>query len=35
VVKGDEIDITLCYMPTSIELTNRQRNLLDSWRRPA
>src|ERR1017187_9103367 len=27
VVKGDEIDINLCYMPSSEELTNRQRNL--------
>jgi hypothetical protein len=30
VVKGDEIDITLAYMPSSEELTKRQRNLSDS-----
>jgi site-specific DNA recombinase len=35
VVKGDEIDITLCYMPSCEELTKRQRNLSDSWQRPA
>lgn len=35
VVKGDEIDITLCYMPSSEELTKRQRNLSGSWRRSA
>ncbi len=35
VVKGDEIDITYCYMPSSEELTTRQRNLSDSSRRPA
>lgn len=33
VVKGDEIDITLCYMPSYEELTKRQRNLSDSWPR--
>jgi hypothetical protein len=27
VVKGDEIDITLSYMPSCEELTKRQRNL--------
>ena len=27
VVKGDEIDITFCYLPSSEELTKRQRNL--------
>jgi len=31
VVTGDEIDITLCYAPSSEELTTRQRNLSDSW----
>ena len=35
VVKGDEIDITFCYIPSSEELTNRQRNLSGSWRPPA
>ncbi|HXI53542.1 MAG TPA: hypothetical protein VNH84_18645, partial [Candidatus Saccharimonadales bacterium] len=35
VVKGDEIDITLCYLPSSEELTKRQRNLSDSSRPPA
>lgn len=30
VVAGDEIDITLCYLPSSEELTTRQRNLLGS-----
>ena len=30
VVSGDEIDITLCYMPSSEELTTRQRNLSGS-----
>jgi site-specific DNA recombinase len=35
VVKEDEIDITLCYMPSSEELTKRQRNLSDSWLPPA
>jgi site-specific DNA recombinase len=35
VVKGDEIDITLAYIPSSEELTKRQRNLSGSWRRPA
>ena len=34
VVKGDEIDITLCYMPSSEELTKRQRNLPGSWPQP-
>ena len=34
-VKGDEIDITLCYMPSCEELTKRQRNLSDSSRPPA
>jgi len=32
VLTGDEIDITFCYMPSSEELTKRQRNLWDSWR---
>ncbi len=31
VITGEKIDITLSYMPTSEELTKRQRNLLDSW----
>jgi site-specific DNA recombinase len=31
-VKGDEIDITLAYIPSSEELTKRQRNLSGSWR---
>jgi site-specific DNA recombinase len=35
VVKGDEIDITLCYMPSSEELTKRQRNLSGSSPRSA
>ncbi|HXT39008.1 MAG TPA: recombinase family protein [Candidatus Angelobacter sp.] len=35
VVSGDEIDITLCYMPSSEELTKRQRNLSDSSPPPA
>jgi site-specific DNA recombinase len=30
IVTGDEIDITLSYMPSCEELTKRQRNLLDS-----
>jgi len=30
-IKGDEIDITFCYSPSSEELTKRQRNLSDSW----
>jgi len=30
VVAGDSIDITLCYLPSSEELTKRQRNLSDS-----
>jgi site-specific DNA recombinase len=30
VLTGDEIDITFCYMPSSEELTKRQRNLSDS-----
>ena len=30
VVAGDEIDITLCYLPSCEELTTRQRNLSDS-----
>jgi len=30
-VSGDTIDITLCYTPSSEELTKRQRNLSDSW----
>ena len=34
-VKGDEIDITLCYMPSCEELTKRQRNLSDSSPPPA
>jgi site-specific DNA recombinase len=33
VVAGDEIDITLSYLPSSEELTKRQRNLSDSWLR--
>lgn len=32
VVTGDEIDITLCYLPSSEELTTRQRNLSGSSR---
>lgn len=32
---GDEIDITFWNAPSSEELTKRQRNLSDSWRRPA
>jgi site-specific DNA recombinase len=32
VLKGDQIDITLCYMPSYEELTKRQRNLSDSSR---
>jgi site-specific DNA recombinase len=35
VVSGDEIDITLCYMPSSEELTKRQRNLSGSSPPPA
>lgn len=35
VVTGDEVDITLSYMPSYEELTKRQRNLLDSSRPPA
>lgn len=35
VLKGDEIDVTLCYTPSSEELTKRQRNLSGSSRRPA
>ncbi len=35
VVKGDEIDITFCCMPSSEELTKRQRNLSDSSPPPA
>jgi hypothetical protein len=35
VVKGDEIDITLAYMPSCEELTKRQRNLSGSSRPPA
>jgi len=35
VVAGDEIHITLCYVPSSEELTKRQRNLLGSWPPPA
>jgi chromosome segregation ATPase len=35
VVSSDAIDITYCYMPSSEELTKRQRNLWDSWRPPA
>jgi site-specific DNA recombinase len=31
VVTKDSIDITYCYLPSSEELTKRQRNLLDSW----
>ena len=30
VVQGDEINITFCYVPSSEELTKRQRNLLGS-----
>jgi site-specific DNA recombinase len=33
VLSGDEIDITLCYTPSSEELTTKQRNLLDSSQR--
>jgi site-specific DNA recombinase len=35
VLTGDEIDITLCYLPSSEELTKRQRNLSGSSRPPA
>ena len=35
VVSGDEINITLCYMPSSEELTKRQRNLSGSSPPPA
>lgn len=35
VLKGDEIDITLCYVPSSEELTIRQRNLSGSSPPPA
>jgi site-specific DNA recombinase len=35
VVAGDEIDITLSYLPSSEELTKRQRNLSGSWPQPA
>lgn len=34
-LNGDTIDIRLCYLPSSEELTKRQRNLLDSSRPPA
>jgi site-specific DNA recombinase len=34
VLKGDEIDISLCYMPSCEELTKRQRNLSDSSLQP-
>lgn len=30
-VSGNEINITLCYMPSCEELTKRQRNLWGSW----
>ena len=33
VVSGDQIDITLSYLPSSEELTKSQRNLSDSWPR--
>jgi site-specific DNA recombinase len=32
---GDTIDITLCYLPSSEELTKKQRNLWGSWPPPA
>ena len=35
VLKDDTIDITYCYLPSSEELTTRQRNLLGSSRPPA
>jgi len=35
VVAGDQVDITLCYMPSSEELTKRQRNLSGSSPQPA
>jgi site-specific DNA recombinase len=35
VLTGDAIDITYCYLPSSEELTTRQRNLLDSSPPPA
>lgn len=35
VIKGDEIDITFCYAPSSEELTKRQRNLWGSLPPPA
>ena len=34
-LSGDTIDITWSYLPSSEELTKRQRNLSDSSRRPA
>ncbi len=34
-LSGDTIDITFSYMPSCEELTKRQRNLSDSWPRPA
>ncbi len=34
-LSGDTIDITFSYMPSSEELTKRQRNLSGSWRRRA
>jgi hypothetical protein len=35
VLADDTIDITYCYLPSSEELTKRQRNLLDSSPPPA
>jgi hypothetical protein len=35
VLTGDEIDITLCYMPSYEVFTTRQRNLSDSSPPPA
>lgn len=35
VVSGDQIDISLCYLPSSEELTKKQRNLWDSSQPPA
>lgn len=35
VLTGSELEIQLAYLPSSEVLTKRQRNLSDSWRRPA
>jgi site-specific DNA recombinase len=34
-LSDDTIDITWSYLPSSEELTKRQRNLWDSWPQPA